>query len=466
MNIVELKPQDVDILLNEHKKFFNTQATKSIDFRIEQLKKLKSGIKKYEDQILDALYKDLRKNKVEAYTTEIGFVYRSIEETIKNLKKWAKPKKVKTPIYLMPGKSVIVSEPYGTVLVMGPYNYPFQLVIEPLVGVIAAGNCAVIKPSEVSPNVSDVVTEMIKEIFNENYIWCVQGGIETNTSLINANFDYIFFTGSISVGKIVMEAAAKNLIPVTLELGGKSPVIVHTDTSIKSAAQKIIWGKTVNSGQTCVAPDYIIVHEEVKEKLIKEMKISLKEFYGDDIKRSESLGRIINNRHFNRLKNILEKDKDKIVYGGQYDEKDRYIAPTIIEVSSWDAACMNEEIFGPILPIMTYSNLDKVINDINKHPKPLALYLFTNDKEVENKVINEISSGGVSINDTILHLANSKLPFGGVGNSGIGSYHGEQSFKIFSHRRSILKRGNIFNTTMMYPPYSEKQLNLIKKFLK
>lgn len=464
MNIIELTPQDVDILLKEHNEFFYTQTTKNIDFRIEQLKKLKSGIKKYEDQILDALYKDLRKNKVEAYTTEIGFVYRSIEETIKNLKKWAKPKKVKTPIYLMPGKSVIVSEPYGTVLIMGPYNYPFQLVIEPLVGVIAAGNCAVIKPSEVSPNVSEVVIEIIKEIFNENYIRCVQGGIETNTSLINANFDYIFFTGSVAVGKIVMEAAAKNLTPVTLELGGKSPVIVHKDTSIKSAAKKIIWGKTVNSGQTCVAPDYIIVHEEVKERLIEEMKISLKEFYGDDIKRNESLGRIINDRHFNRLKNILEKDK--IVYGGQYDENDKYIAPTIIEVSSWDAACMDEEIFGPILPIMTYSNLDKAINDINKHPKPLALYLFTNDKDVENKVINEISSGGVLINDTILHLANSKLPFGGVGNSGIGSYHGEQSFKTFSHNKSILKKGNKFNTTMMYPPYSEKQLNLIKKFLK
>lgn len=466
MDIIELKPQDVDILLNEHNEFFNTHATKNIDFRIEQLKKLKSGIKKYESKITEALYKDLRKNKVEAYTTEIGFIYRSIEETIKNLRKWAKPKKVKTPIYLMPGKSVIVSEPYGMVLVMAPYNYPFQLVIEPLVGVIAAGNCAILKPSEISPNVSDVVTEMIKERFNENYIRCVQGGIETNTSLINANFDYIFFTGSVAVGKIVMEAAAKNLTPVTLELGGKSPVIVHKDASIKSAAQKIIWGKTVNAGQTCVAPDYIIVHEEVKEKLIEEMRISLKKFYGDNIKSSHSLGRIINNRHFNRLKNILEKDTDKIVYGGQFDEEDRYIAPTIIEVSSWDAACMGEEIFGPILPIMTYSNLDNVIRDINKQPKPLALYLFTNNKAVEQKVINETSAGGVSLNDTILHLANTSLPFGGVGNSGIGSYHGEQSFKTFSHKKSILKKGNKFNTTMMYPPYNEKQLNLIKKFLR
>lgn len=466
MEITELKPQDVDSLLNKHNEFFYTQTTKNIDFRIEQLKKLKSGIKKYENKIMDALYKDLRKNKVEAYTTEIGFVYRSIEETIKNLKKWAKPKKVKTPIYLMPGKSVIVSEPYGTVLVMGPYNYPFQLVIEPLVGVIAAGNCAVLKPSEIAPHVSEVTTEMIKEIFNENYISCVQGGIETNTSLINANFDYIFFTGSVAVGKIVMEAAAKNLTPVTLELGGKSPVIVHKDASIKSTAKKIIWGKTVNSGQTCVAPDYIIVHEEVKERLIEEMKIAIRAFYGDDIEISDALGRIINNKHFNRLKNILEKDKARIIYGGEHDEKDRYIAPTIIEISSWDAACMGEEIFGPILPVMTYSDLNKAINDINKQPKPLAVYLFTNNKEVEDKVINEISSGSVSINDTILHLANTKLPFGGVGNSGIGSYHGEESFKTFSHKKSILKRGNKFNTTMMYPPYGEKQLNLIKKFLK
>lgn len=466
MNNVELKPEDVEIILKEHHDFFETQATKSIDFRIKQLKKLKMGIKKYEDEIYAALKKDLRKNKVESYTTEIGFTYNSIEEAVKNLRKWARPKKVKTPIFLAPSKSFIISEPYGTVLIMGPYNYPFQLIIEPLIGVIAAGNCAVLKPSEVSPNVADVICRMTAEIFDADYIRSLEGGIETNTSLINADFDYIFFTGSVVVGKIVMQAAAKNLTPVTLELGGKSPVIVDKSCNIRDAARKIIWGKTVNAGQTCVAPDYVFAHQSIKNELIEEMKRALREFYGAEIQKSESLGRIINERHFNRLKAILEKDKEKIVYGGQYDAEDKYISPTIIEASSYDAACMQEEIFGPILPIMTYDSLNKVIVSINKHPKPLALYLFANDKNVEAEVINKISSGGVSINDTILHLANPQLPFGGVGNSGIGSYHGEESFKTFSHRKSVLKKSSRVNIPLMYPPYSQKKLDIIKKFLK
>lgn len=466
MNNIELKSEDVEKILKEHNEFFYTHATKNIDFRIKQLRNLKEGIKKYENEIFTALYKDLGKDKFESYATEVGFVYKSIDESIKNLKKWAKPKKVKTTMMLITGKSFIVSEPYGTVLIMGPYNYPFQLIIEPLVGVIAAGNCAVIKPSELSSNVSKVIIEMITEIFDKNYVRAIDGGVETNTSLINANFDYIFFTGSVAVGKIVMEAAAKNLTPVTLELGGKSPAIVHKDADIKSAARKIIWGKTVNAGQTCVAPDYVFVHESIKEELIKEMKVTIKEFYGEDVKKSKSLGRIINDRHFNRLKTILEKDKDKIIYGGQYDETEKYIQPTIIEVSSWDNACMEQEIFGPILPIMVYRDLNRVINDINKHPKPLALYLFTRDNKIENKVLSEISSGGVSINETILHLTNPNLPFGGVGESGLGSYHGEESFKTFSHRKSVLKGSNKFITSMAYPPYSEKKFNMIKKFLK
>ena len=466
MNKIELTSQDVEILLKEHKYFFNTQETKDIDFRIEQLKKLKCGIKKYESKILEALKKDLRKNEIESYITEIGFVYKSIEDTIKSVKKWTKPKRVKTPIFLMPAKSFIISEPYGTVLIIGPYNYPFQLVIEPLIGVIAAGNCAVIKPSEVSPNVSKVITELIKDTFEKRYVSCVEGAIETNTALINSKFDYIFFTGSVGVGKVIMEAAAKNLIPVTLELGGKSPVIVDESSDIKVAAKKIIWGKTLNSGQTCVAPDYVVVHESIKDDLIKEMEVSIKEFFGTNTQESESLGRIINDRHYNRLKTIIDKDREHIIYGGKYDEREKYIEPTIIEVSSWDAASMREEIFGPILPVMSYRNLDKVINDIQKQPKPLALYLFTTNKSVENKVLSQISSGGVCINETITHLANTNLPFGGVGSSGMGSYHGEQSFITFSHKKSVLKKGNRFNINMLFPPYNERQLNIIKKFFK
>lgn len=460
----ELKYEDVVRILENQDEFFYTHKTKDIDFRIEQLKKLKIAIKKYEDKIYNALYKDLRKHKVESYATEIGLIYKSIEDAIKNIKKWSKDKKVNTPIFLLPGKSIIRYEPYGKVLIIGPFNYPFQLLIEPLVGVIASGNCAVLKPSELSSHVSQVVTDMINETFDENYIACVQGGIETNTSLLNANFDYIFFTGSVSVGKIVMEAAAKNLTPVTLELGGKSPVIVDKNTNIKTTAKKLIWGKTINVGQTCIAPDYVYAHEDIKDELISEIKIAIEELYGKDVYVSDSYGRIINQRHFNRLKSILDEDKDKIVYGGTHNMDDNFIEPTIIDISNREVASMREEIFGPILPIMTYNNLDKVIDDINKHDKPLALYLFTEDKYIEQKVINSTSSGGVTINDIILHVSNPNLPFGGVGPAGMGSYHGEDSFKTFSHKRSILKKSNKINFPVYFPPFKDKQIKLLKSF--
>lgn len=463
MKNVEITQRDVEEILNEHNRFYYNQKTRSIDFRIKQLKILRDGIEKYQHKILEALYKDLGKSDFEAYTTEVGYVLNSIRYAIKNLKRWAKPKKVKTPIYLFPSKSYIMSEPYGTVLIIGPYNYPFQLLIEPLIGAIAAGNCIVLKPSENVPNVSRIITEMISAIFNKNYIRCVEGGLETNASLINGKFDYIFFTGSVSVGKIVMESAAKNLVPLTLELGGKSPVILDESADIKIAARRIIWGKTLNAGQTCVAPDYLLVHESVKKEFIKELKRSIKEFYGENILENKDFGRIVNERHFNRLKNILESEN--IIYGGKTSESDRFIEPTLIEISSWDSASMAEELFGPILPIMTYNNLDEAINDINKLPKPLALYLFTTNKTVEEKVLREISSGGVCINDTITHLINPKLPFGGVGNSGIGKYHGEYSFNTFSHERSVVSKSNKFNFTMLFPPYNEKKLNIIKKFL-
>jgi len=467
MNNVELTSKDVKEILKEQNLFFETQVTKKMEFRIEQLKKLKLGIKEYEDKISEALKIDLGKHEFEAYITEIGFLYLSIENAIKSLKKWVKPQRVKTPIFLMPAKSSIRSEPYGTVLIIGPYNYPFQLVIEPLIGVISAGNCAVIKPSEISPNVSKVVTEMISSIFNKEYIRSVEGGIQTNTSLMNAPFDYIFFTGSVSVGKIVMEAAAKNLVPVTLELGGKSPVIVDETANIKVAAQRIIWGKIINAGQTCVAPDYLMVHKSVKEKLIEEMKNVIENFFGADVKASEYYGRTINSKHFNRIKNIIDKDKEGILYGGNYDGNERFIEPTLIDVSLFDAAAsMEEEIFGPVLPIIEFYNLDEAIRKIKSLPKPLALYIFTNNKSTKEKILEQISSGGVCINDTINHVANINLPFGGVGNAGMGSYHGEEGFKTFSHKRSILSKGTKVNIKMLFPPYSRSNLNLIKKFLK
>ena len=464
MNNNDLKREDVVNILKKQDEFFYTHRTKSLDFRVNQLKKLKTVIKKNEEKIFDALYQDLRKNRVESYATEVGFIYSSIDETIKNLKKWSKDKKVKTPIFLQPAKSIIRYEPYGKVLIIGPFNYPFQLIIEPLIGVIAAGNCAVIKPSELSPNVSRVITEIINDTFDENYIISVEGGVETNTSLLSGNFDYIFFTGSVAVGKIVMEAAAKNLTPITLELGGKSPVIVDRNTNIKATARKIVWGKTVNVGQTCIAPDYLYVHENIKDELIEEMKKAVEELYGKNIEKSESYGRIINERHFNRLRAILDEDKDKIIYGGHHNINDKYISPTFIEIISRDVACMREELFGPILPIMTYNDLDKVIDDINNHDKPLALYLFTEDKKIQKKVIESTSSGGVSINDTILHVSNPNLPFGGVGPAGMGSYHGENSFRTFSHKRSILKKSNKINITPHYPPFNNKKLKMLKIF--
>ena len=415
----ELTVEDIKTILDKQNKYFDSQVTKNIDFRIKQLKKLKEGVKKYEDKINQALYSDLGKNKNEAYMTEVGLVYNTITHMIKNLKKWAKPERRKTPFYLMPSRSFIINEPYGAVLVISPYNYPVELLLEPLVGAIAAGNTVVLKPSEIAPNVSKVMKEMIDEIFEEEYVACVEGGIETNTALLNNKFDYIFFTGSPAVGRIVMEAAAKKLTPVTLELGGKSPVIVDDSANIKEAAKRIIWGKTLNAGQTCVAPDYLMVKKNIKDQLINEMKNAIHEFFGKNIEESNSFGRIINDRHFNRIKGLIEKDKEGIVFGGSFNEEKRYIEPTIIEVSSLDAATMSEEIFGPVLPVLCYENLDDAIKIIKKLSKPLALYLFTTKKDVEQKVLSEISSGGVCINDTITHLANSNIPFGGVGNSGI-----------------------------------------------
>lgn len=461
----ELTPKHVADNLSEHEEFFQSKQTRSINFRLAQLDKLKQAIIEFEPKITEALRKDLGKHPFESYTTEIGYVLNSITHTKKRLRKWAKPKRVKTPVSLFPSKSMIRYEPYGTILIIGPFNYPFQLLIEPLIGAIAAGNCAVIKPSELVPNVADVIADLIETVFDPSYIRCVQGGVETNTSLINAPFDYIFFTGSVSVGKIVMEAAAKNLIPVTLELGGKSPVIVDESADIKAAAQRIVWGKVLNAGQTCVAPDYLMVHQAVKEELIEEMKQMLQTFFLTSTEESKDYGRIVNQRHFERLSSMLERDQEQIIYGGSTNPDTRYIEPTLVE-ATWESASMEDEIFGPILPILPYGKLDEAIQSMNKLSKPLALYLFTSNPRVEEKVLTEIPSGGVSINNTITHLANPELPFGGIGHSGMGAYHGHYSFTTFSHERSVLKTSTKFNMALLFPPYDEKKLNLIRRFLK
>ena len=459
----EIKKQQVEETLKQQRAFFDTAQTKEAEFRIRQLKRLKAGMKQREGELLQALKQDLGKHENEAFMTEVGFVYKSIQSAIKNLSQWMKPKRVKTPSYMMPAKSYIRPEPYGSVLMIGPFNYPVQLVIEPLIGAIAAGNCVVVKLSELTPTVSRVLAELITELFPKKYIWCVEGGVPTTTALLEAKFDYIFFTGSPAVGKIVMQAAANHMTPVTLELGGKSPVIVDETADIKTAAQRIVWGKTLNVGQTCVAPDYIYVHERVKQKLIDEMGQIYHKFYGTDPHKSESYARIVNDRHFNRLYHMLEQEKDHIIFGGTTVPEERYMELTIIDVTSREQACMQEEIFGPILPIITYHKLNEVIKEINSQPKPLALYLFSRKKLTQQKVLNETASGGVCINDVISHIINPQLPFGGVGNSGIGSYHGEESFNTFSHRKSVLHSHGSLSSLLSQPPYSKIQLEILRK---
>ncbi|HDD2619389.1 TPA: aldehyde dehydrogenase [Staphylococcus aureus] len=458
MNIIEQKFYD-------SKAFFNTQQTKDISFRKEQLKKLSKAIKSYESDILEALYTDLGKNKVEAYATEIGITLKSIKNARKELKNWTKTKNVDTPLYLFPTKSYIKKEPYGTVLIIAPFNYPFQLVFEPLIGAIAAGNTAIIKPSELTPNVARVIKRLINETFDANYIEVIEGGIEETQTLIHLPFDYVFFTGSENVGKIVYQAASENLVPVTLEMGGKSPVIVDETANIKVASERICFGKFTNAGQTCVAPDYILVHESVKDDLITALSKTLREFYGQNIQQSPDYGRIVNLKHYHRLTSLLNSEQMNIVFGGHSDEDERYIEPTLLDHVTSDSAIMQEEIFGPILPILTYQSLDEAIAFIHQRPKPLSLYLFSEDENATQRVINELSFGGGAINDTLMHLANPKLPFGGVGASGTGRYHGKYSFDTFTHEKSYIFKSTRLESGVHLPPYKGK-FKYIKAFFK
>lgn len=451
-------------ILTEHKKYFNLGETKSIDFRLKQLEKLKLSIKKNEDLILSALKEDLNKSEFEAYASEIGYLYDSINYFKKNLKKWTKPKRVRTPLTHFPATSYLYKEPYGTALIIGPFNYPFQLVMEPLLGAIISGNCAVVKPSEFTPNTSNIIKKVLKETFDEQYIRVIEGGSQVTSSLINSSFDYIFFTGSVGVGKIVMEAAGKNLTPVTLELGGKSPCIVHEDANISSAAERITWGKFLNVGQTCVAPDYILVHRSIKEAFIEELKNNIVRFYGENPRNSTDYGRIVNTKHTERLINLI--DNDKVIFGGQYNINDRYISPTLLDPVDWKDKIMDDEIFGPLLPIIEYENLSDVISKINSKSKPLALYLFTESSKVKNLVLDNVSYGGGCVNDTMLHVASHFLPFGGVGHSGIGAYHGKSSFDTFSHTKSVIKKSSRFGISLIFPPYNKKKTDLIKKIMK
>lgn len=450
---------------NNSKAFFNTHKTKNLKFRKQQLKLLSKNIKNHENELLDALYKDLGKSKVEAYATEIGMLLKSIKLMRKELKNWSKTKQTDTPLYLFPTKSYIKKEPYGTVLIIGPFNYPVQLVFEPLIGAIAAGNTAIVKPSELTPHVAIVIKDIIEDTFDEAYVSVVEGGIEETQALLSLPFDYMFFTGSEKVGKIVYEATARKLIPVTLELGGKSPVIVDDTANIKVASERISFGKFTNAGQTCVAPDYILVQRKVKNDLIKALKKTITEFYGENIEKSPDFGRIVNQKHFNRLNDLIQIHKDNVVFGGNSSKEDLYIEPTLLDNITNDNKIMKEEIFGPILPIITYDNFDEVLEIIQSKSKPLSLYLFSEDENMTHRVVEELSFGGGAINDTLMHLANPNLPFGGVGSSGIGQYHGKYSFDTFSHMKSYTFKSTRLESSLFFPPYKGK-FKYIKTFFK
>ncbi len=455
--------------LEESRAYFDTGETRSVSFRKEALRRLREEIVLREDQILSALEADLGKPAFEAWGSEIGMVLEEISYIRRRLSRWAKPKRVPTPVAHFPSRSSVHPEPIGVALILAPWNYPFQLALAPLVGAIAAGCTAILKPSEHAPATGALLRELIAATFPPEYIDVVEGEAAVAHELVSMPFDKIFFTGSTAIGKKVAAAAAAHLTPVTLELGGKSPTIVHRDADLPVAARRIAWGKFLNAGQTCVAPDYIYVHQDVAEQFLDELKGAIRRFFGEDPADSPDYARIIHDRHFDRLSTLLDEATKEpgteVRVGGGRLEEQRYIAPTVVTVSGWESPLMDEEIFGPILPILRYSSVDQVIREIRSRPKPLALYLFTRDGGVERRVITEVQFGGGSVNETILHLVNPALPFGGVGQSGTGSYHGKASFDTFTHYKSILRHANRPDIPIKYPPYTKKRLALIRRLL-
>ncbi len=440
------------------KSFFRTNRTKSVDFRIEQLSRLRKRIKERQSDIEEALWLDLRKSPEEVYLTEISVVLQELDNHIKHLRGWAKPQRVSGPLHLFPSKSSIVCEPLGVALIIAPWNYPFQLVINPLIGVISSGCCAFLKPSPSASNTAKLIETMIRELYDPSYIDVVLGGREVNGLLLEQKFDIIFFTGSPQLGRVVSRAAAESLTPVVLELGGKSPCIVDRGADLEIAAKRIAWGKFINAGQTCIAPDYLFVHGDVKDELLAKLKVRIADMYGEVVSKSRFYPRIVNDQAVTRLKTLM--GEGDIYCGGEVDESDRYIAPTIIDNIGPTSLIMQEEIFGPILPVMSFDDIDEVVVYLEDKEKPLALYYFGCDVD---KILTKTTSGGVCINDTLMHIANHNIPFGGVGNSGMGKYHGKDSFLIFSNRRGVVKSPTWIDIPFKYAPF--KYFNLIKRIL-
>ena len=448
-------------ILQNQKTFFNSHKTKDLNFRKTQLKKLKNLIKKHENQLYEAIYKDFGKSEFETFGTEISFIYKDIDYYLKNLNSLAKPKKVKTNIVNQLGSSKIYREPLGNCLVIGAWNYPYQLTLTPVVAAIAAGNTCIIKPSELPENTMKVMAQLINENFDSAFLYVVEGGVEETTEILKLRFDKIFFTGSPRVGKIVYQAAAEHLTPVTLELGGKSPAFITENADLEVAARRIVWGKFINAGQTCIAPDYLYVQENIKPKFIEILLSEIKKRnYHEN---AEHFCKIINERNFDRLEKLI--NREKLIFGGETHREKRYISPTVLDHVTWEDTVMQEEIFGPILPILTYKNLDEAIEKVIEGEKPLSAYIFSNNAKEQTKILEKLSFGGGCINDTLMHISNHHLPFGGVGNSGLGNYHGKFGFDAFSHQKAILDKSIYLEPELKYPPYTDGKLKILKKLL-
>jgi aldehyde dehydrogenase (NAD+) len=450
---------DITRLIDKQRAFFNAGETKGVRFRIRQLKNLKEALETHEGSIMLALKADLRKPELEAWSTEIGVIITEIDYNLKHIRSWVRPQRVPTALFFMPGKSRIYTEPFGVALIIGPWNFPIKSVLGPALGAMTAGNCCVLKPSEHAPHTAKALENMISEFFDPEYLVVTQGGIPETTELLKHRFDYVFFTGGTEIGRIVYQAAAKHLTPVTLELGGKNPCIVDDNSHMQVAAKRIAWGKLLNSGQVCIAPNYVLVKKSVKKELIEHLKIAIEEFFGGDAKSTDDFGRIVNDTHFERIKKLIEGD---VVLGGDTDAKEKYIAPTIIDNVKVTDKIMQEEIFGPVLPIVEYEDIDEAISIINQGEKPLALYIFSKSYNNRDKIISQTSSGGVCINETIMNFGSVELPFGGVGDSGFGVYNGKSGFDTFSHKKGVMTKSFMFDVKQKYPPYTQGKLNFIK----
>lgn len=454
----------IENLMQKQSAFFHSGKTFDIAYRIDALNRLEQAILKYEDSLYTALKKDLGKSKAEAYMCEVGLTLSELRYVRKHVSSWSRNRRVVTPLAQFHAKSFTVQEPYGIVLVMSPWNYPVLLTLEPLIGALAAGNCCVVKPSAYSPETSHVMAKLLGEAFPEEYVAVVEGGRQENQSLLEQKFDYIFFTGGVNVGKLVMEKASVHLTPVTLELGGKSPCIIDHTADLKLAARRLVFGKYLNCGQTCVAPDYVLAEESIKDELLEYVKREIRRQYGKHPLQNPSYGKIINQKHFERILGLI--DREKLVCGGESSAKTLQIAPTVLDGVTEKDAVMQEEIFGPVMPVLTVKNMEKAYAFVKSRPKPLALYIFTSDGQTEERFLKEVPFGGGCVNDTIIHLATSHMGFGGVGNSGMGSYHGRKSFETFSHEKSIVKKYTWLDLPMRYQPYNRIKEKLVRMFVK